>query len=258
MFPVLFEIPILGGVRIYTYGLLVALAFLAGIGWSTREGRLAGFPKEKILDLSFYLILGALIGSRILYIFVEWRRYLQNPLDILKIWEGGLVFYGGFVGAVLSAILYGRRYQISFLKLSDIFSPGIALGHAIGRLGCFAAGCCHGAPTSGPLSIIYPDLPFSLAPAGIALYPTQLMESGSVFLIFLTLLLIRRKPHFQGQVFITYLILYGLARFLLEYFRGSLARTFLIDPWLSVSQMIALVLVLIAWGLYVKKRKRKA
>ena len=227
VFPVLFEIPVFGGLRIYTYGVLVALAFLIGIFWTTREARPAGVAKEKIFDLSFYIVLGALVGSRIFYILTHMSRYARTPLEIFKIWEGGLVFYGGFLGAVVAIFLLLRKYRLKFLPTADLFSPGLALGHAVGRLGCFAAGCCHGREALGiSWSVTFPDLPYSLAPAGIPLYPTQIMESLAALAIFISLILVRRRGPPTGRVFAVYLLGYGLLRFLLEPFRGGSARDF--------------------------------
>lgn len=259
MFPVLFEIPLFGGLRIYTYGVLVAAAFLAGILWTTHEAKLKGVSKERILDLTFYIILAALIGSRVLYILISWDQYAQNPLAVLKIWEGGLVFYGGLLGAIAVMLIYLRRHKMGFLPVADLYAPGLALGHAIGRLGCFAAGCCHGGAASDfPLAIHFPDIPYSLAPTGIPLYPTQIMESLAAFLIFLFLVWFRKNHRgtFTGQIFSLYLLFYGIARTGLEIFRGEHARTNLIFYWLSVSQLISLLLILSALIIYVKRPRK--
>lgn len=261
MHPVLIEIH---GFRIYTYGILIAAAFLSGILWTAREARRVGIPKEKIFDLSFYIILAALVGSRLFYVFVDAPRYLRNPLEILKIWEGGLVFYGGLIGAILASLLYMKKQGMRFLPVADLFTPGIALGHAIGRLGCLAAGCCHGrpapaAPAAPGLSwaITFPPLPYSLAPAGIPLYPTQLMESATELTIFLLLLLLGRRKRFEGQILFAYLMLYSATRSVLEIFRGDLARGFVIPPWLSTSQFISLLLFVAAAVFYWRQKKRR-
>ena len=247
MFPVLLEIPVFGGFPIYTYGLLVALAFLAGIYWTTREARISGVSKEVVLDLAFYLVLSALIGSRLFYLAAEWRHYLSHPIDALKVWEGGLVFYGGLAGAIVATLWYLRQKRLRFLTVTDLFAPGLSLGHAIGRLGCFASGCCHGREAPAHWwSVTFPDIPRSLAPHGIPLYPTQLIEAALSLLIFFVLLAVRRKKRFTGQLFLTYLLFYGISRALLEPLRADQARTFIIPAWLSLSQLIGLALVLVA------------
>ena len=262
MFPVLFEIPVLGGVRIYTYGVLVALAFMVGSYWTTHEAKIAPKPAaitpDQVLDLSFYIILAALAGSRVLYIIVDWDRYASHPLDVLKIWEGGLVFYGGLIGAMLISLWYFKKHRLRFLKVADLFMPGVALGHAIGRLGCLSAGCCYGRESQGfPLSIIFPQNHFSLAPAGVSLFPSQLMESATALAIFFTLIFMRKKKKFDGQIFLSYIVLYGISRSILEVFRGDSLRGFLIPNWLSTSQFISGCLIIIAIIIYRQLRKKQ-
>lgn len=257
MHPVLIEIPIFGGFRIYTYGILIAAAFLSGILWTVREAKRADIPKEKIFDLSFYIVLAALAGSRLFYIFVDAPRYLRNPLEILKIWEGGLVFYGGLIGAMLASFLYMKKHGMRFLQTADLFAPGIALGHAIGRLGCLASGCCHGRPAPGlSWAITFPPLPYSLAPSGIPLYPTQLMESATELVIFLLLLLLGKRKRFEGQILFVYLMLYSVTRSVLEIFRGDLARGFVTPHWLSTSQFVSFLLFVAAVVFYWRQKKR--
>lgn len=260
MFPLLLEIPIFGGIRIYTYGVLVAAGFLAGILWTTREAKMAGVKPEMVLDLSFYIVLAALVGSRVLYLFIEWERYLTNPLDILKIWEGGLVFYGGLLGAFLISFYYFRKHRLSFLKISDLFMPGVALGHAIGRLGCFAAGCCYGREAPGSsLAVTFPVSRFSLAPAGVPILPSQLFEAAAELAIFLVLILIRkRKRLFDGQIFLTYIVLYSISRSILETFRGDSVRGFLIPELLSTSQFISICLIVTAILVYYRLRHKES
>ncbi|MBI3541351.1 MAG: prolipoprotein diacylglyceryl transferase [Deltaproteobacteria bacterium] len=267
MYPLLFEIPLFGGIRIYTYGVLVALGFLGGIAWTVREAKRAGVDSDRILDLCFYIVLSALVGSRILYVIVDWQRYLSNPLEVLKIWEGGLVFYGGLIGAILMSLYYLRKHKMSFLKVADLFVPGIALGHAIGRLACFAAGCCYGRPVAlgSFFSVIFPHRPYSLAPAGIPLFPSQLFESVAEFLIFLFLVFLGRRkkqnvegatraPMIDGQLFSVYLMLYGVSRMVLEVFRGDSIRGYLIPQVLTTSQFISGILVVIGVVLYRRGR----
>jgi len=257
MYPLLFEIPIFGGIRIYTYGVLVATAFVLGILWTTREAKLAGVKPDFVLDLAFYIILAALAGSRILYIITDWHRYVERPLDVLKIWEGGLVFYGGFIGALVVSFYFIRKHGYPFLKIADLFVPGVALGHSIGRLGCFAAGCCYGreAPASW-LAVVFPSGPYSLAPGGVPLFPSQLFESAAEFLIFLILIACRRKKSFEGQVFLIYLVLYSISRSILEIFRGDSIRGFVIPKYLSTSQFISGCMVVLAAIIYVRLKRR--
>lgn len=261
MLPVLFHIPlpfVAQPIPLYTYGLLVAIAFLAGISWTTREAKKVGMDPEMVFDLSFYIVIAAIIGSRILYIIVDHERYLANPLNILKLWEGGLVFYGGLIGAIAISLYYVWKKNLSFLRVADIFMPGVALGHAIGRLGCFAAGCCYGKPAGGDYfwTVIFPHNGTSLAPAGIPLYPNQLMESATELIIFFILIFIRRHQRFTGQLFLVYIIFYGISRSILETFRGDAVRGFVIPEILSHSQLTSGLLILGALVVYVLLKKK--
>ncbi len=243
MHPVLFKIPLFGGLTIYSYGVMIAAAFLVGLSWVMRESARQGEDPSKAMDLVFYIILSAIVGSRILHVFVsDWDRFLDQPLIFFKIWEGGLVFYGGFIAAVAVSIWYVRRHRMPFLKIADIFAPGIAIGHAVGRVGCMLAGCCYGsvAPLGAWYAITFPPGPRTFAPVGIPLYPTQWMESLGELSIFFILLVVRKFKRFDGQIIAVYLMLYALLRFFDEYFRGDPERGFLV-PWLSTSQFISLI-----------------
>src|ERR671938_266588 len=129
----------------HTYGLLIAIAFLVAMQLAGRAASRAGLDRERVMDLCFWILVAAMVGSRVLFIVVNWDEYARNPADILAIWKGGLVFYGGFIGAVFVSIWYMRKHRMSFFPYADAIIPSVAIGHAIGRLGCFAAGCCWGA-----------------------------------------------------------------------------------------------------------------
>ncbi|MBI1909329.1 MAG: prolipoprotein diacylglyceryl transferase [Deltaproteobacteria bacterium] len=262
MLPILLKIPLpflSHEIPIYTYGLLVATAFLAGIWWSAHEAKKVNLSPDFVFDLSFYIVVAAIIGSRVLYIVVDYDRYLSHPLDILKIWEGGLVFYGGLIAAIGTSLYYAKRKKTPFLVVADLFTPGVALGHAIGRLGCFAAGCCYGRPVTEShfWAVTFPHNGTSLAPAGIPLYPTQLMESAAELALFLILIALRRRKKFTGQIFLSYVVLYGISRSVLEVFRGDAIRGFVIPGILSTSQLISglLISAAIIYSIYLKKRR---
>ncbi len=262
MFPVLFnipqQIPLIGGLPIYSYGVLVATAFLVGITWILHEARLAGVSRERISDLTFYLLLAAIVGSRLLYILVEWRRYVADPMAILRIWEGGLVFYGGLLGCLVTSWWYTRRHGWSLLSIADLFMPGVALGHMIGRLGCLLAGCCYGRVVGGEpwWALHFPHHPLTLAPGGIPLYPSQIMEAVTEGLIFLILIWVRRHQKFSGQIFVLYLIIYGVMRSILEIFRGDAIRGYVIPGLLTTSQFISLLLVAAATVYYIRQLRK--
>jgi phosphatidylglycerol---prolipoprotein diacylglyceryl transferase len=178
---------------------------------------------------------------------------------LFKIWRGGLVFYGGLISALIVAGWYMRRNKMPVLITLDIFAPAIAIGHAIGRIGCFLAGCCHGrvADHSAWYTLIFPTNASSFAPAGVALYPTQLMEVFGETLIFLTLFVLRRYKRFDGQIIAVYAMLYAILRSCIEVFRGDIERGFVIEPWLSTSQFVSLFVFTIGLGMYLKLSSRQ-
>jgi len=166
--------------------------------------------------------------------------YLNNPLEIFKIWRGGLVFYGGFFLSLIVCIFYLRRHRLPLAKTCDLFAPSLAAGEFLGRIGCFFAGCCYGKETGLPWSVTFTN-PQSLAPIGIPLHPTQLYTSLFALLTFLILLYLRRHRHFEGEVAWSYILLYSISRIIVEYFRGD-PRGFIFDETISVTQGIALFL----------------
>ncbi|MCL4475712.1 MAG: prolipoprotein diacylglyceryl transferase [Nitrospirae bacterium] len=252
MHPVLIRI---GPLSIHTYGVLVAAGFLLGLALAVRQGKKEGIPPERIIDIGFYALLAAIVGSRLLFVLINAGHYLKHPLDIIKIWEGGLVFYGGLLLAAPVALWYIRKHSLDRGSLMDIFAPSMAIGHAVGRLGCFSAGCCYGKPASVPWAVTFLD-PESLARVGIPLHPTQVYESLGEFLNFLILITLRRHQSFKGQLFWTYIFLYSVLRFTVEFFRGDVARGYIVAG-ISVSQGISMIIGLAAIVVIVKLMRRK-
>lgn len=250
MHPLLFEIPqialgqwTIGPIPIRLYGLMIGAGFLLGITLAARRAKKEGINPERILDMGVYLLLAAIIGSRALYVATAAHEFTRNPLDVFAIWKGGLVFYGGLLAAVPVGIWFVRKHGLPVWKTADIMAPSIALGHVFGRLGCFFAGCCYGAPCTGPACVTFTD-PRSLAPLGVPLFPTQLMESGGEFMIFGLLLGLHRFKRFDGQIFFLYLLLYAVLRFSIEFFRGDVARGLYFGGLISTSQIIAMLIAL--------------
>jgi len=244
--PILFEIPridfgswTIGPIPIRMYGLMIGIGFLLGIYLASRRAKKEGITPELILDMGVYLLLAAIIGSRLLHVLTNLQDFTNNPFDAFAIWKGGLVFYGGVIAAVPTGIWYMRKHKLPVWQTADIIAPYAALGHAFGRLGCFFAGCCYGAPCSGPFCIVFND-PHSLAPQGVPLFPSQLMESGGEFLVFGLLLFLRRYKKFDGQLFWLYLLFYAVLRFTLEIFRGDVDRGVYFGGLISTSQIIAI------------------
>lgn len=237
MYPVLLK---LGPLTIHTYGFFVALGFFLGILFARTQGEKAGIHPERILDLSLYILIAGIIGARLFFVFVEPRQFMENPLLVFRIWEGGLVFYGGFIAALATGIIYLKVMDIPVLKTADIAAPALALGHGIGRLGCFFAGCCYGDACTLPWAVTFTH-PESLAPRFVSLHPTQLYSSFANLVLFLVLFAGLKKKQFDGQIFSVYLILYGIIRFVLEIFRGDYRGETWFDI-LSISQVIGIVM----------------
>ncbi len=254
MFPNLFTI---GPFTLHTYGLLVAIGFLSGILVTVRIGKSWGIASQDVMDMGFFIIISAIVGSRILYVLINISYYIENPLDIFKIWQGGLVFSGGLIGVVLVSALYVRKRDITLWQMADLWSPAIALGQAIGRIGCLMAGCCYGKPTSSELGIVFTN-PNSLAPLNIPLQPTQIYSSISGFAIFGILLVLQSKRRFDGQVFLWFLIMHSTARLFIERLRGD-DRGVLLGGDMTVTQLTTLLILFSAIiALIILKKKSAA
>jgi phosphatidylglycerol:prolipoprotein diacylglycerol transferase len=252
MHPVLFHV---GPFTLHTYGVFVAMAFLSAIGLALKEARRVGEDADQILDLCFYILIAAIAGSRILYVMIEWPTFVNDPVEIVRIWHGGLIFYGGFFGAVMTALLYVRKKGLPVWKTADIIAPSIAFGQFVGRLGCFSAGCCYGKPSSLAWAVTFTHSE-SLAPIGIALHPTQLYSSLNGLVIFGLLTGLKRVKRFQGQIFWTYVLLYSVTRSIIEFFRGD-DRGILLGGMISISQFIGVITAAIAVAMIVVLTRRK-
>jgi len=257
MYPELFRI---GNFPVNTYGVFLALAFLSAILITVRLAGREGLPRERIYDLSLWMLLASLIGSKVLMFFVE-PEYREHPLQLLSLdfLRSGGVFYGGLIGAVLTGYFLMKRYKLAWWKTADVCAPGIALGNFFGRQGCFAAGCCWGKPTSLPWGVQFTELGHQITgvPIDAHLHPTQLYESFSMLLVFFFLLWLHKQKRFEGQVILLYALLYSVIRFAIEFVRDDprgdiIGLTTLTG--LSTSQLIslavavgALVLLVIRW-----------
>ena len=250
MYPILFHF---GNFKIYAYGFFIALGFVVGFILATLNARKEGVPFERVVDLFFYSVLSGIIGSRLLFVMIDFDAYRGNLLRIFKIWEGGLVFYGGLILAIGVSIGYIRWHRLPVWKLADLFSPPISLGLFFGRVGCFFAGCCYGKETSLPWGITFKD-PNSLAQLNVPLHPTQLYEAASGLAIFLFLNWKAKRKTFDGQIFWLFLFLYSVFRFFIEMVRGD-PRGFAFQNLLSTSQGIGILLVITSFFMlfYLKK-----
>jgi len=257
MYPKLFD---LGAVTIHTYGLLLAFAFISGIWLASRNARKEGLDPDKIWNLGLIVIFAALIGAKVLLFLSDFSYYSENPREIfsLSTLRSFGVYYGGLILALIASAWYLRRAGLPGWRTADLCAPGIALGQAIGRLGCFSAGCCYGKPTGLPWGITFTST-YAYdnvgVPLNIPLHPTQLYESAGTLLLFLYLMVRLSRRHFAGQIILEYLILYSALRFVIEYFRDD-DRGFLFHNLLSTSQFIGVLAALGAMTAYYFLRQR--
>lgn len=217
MHPIAFE---LGSITIHWYGVMVALGFLAGIWTATRRCVHDGLDPHKVADLAPWLIVSGLVGARVLYVISYWKdSFAGEPWwEIFMIQHGGLVFYGGLIGATLAAIVYLKLKRLPPFKVGDALAPSIALGHVFGRIGCLLNGCCYGAACNLPWAIHFPKYHET---GGVGVHPTQLYESGLNLILFIALERLYRRKKFDGQVFGVYLVAYAIIRSFVELFRGD-------------------------------------
>jgi phosphatidylglycerol:prolipoprotein diacylglycerol transferase len=257
MHPILFHIPFID-FPIHTYGVMVALGFAAGMAYICFESKRLNQDQGLALDLVFWIIVYAIVGSRVFYvIFVEPSMITRNPLDLFLIWKGGLVFQGGLIFAVGYTIYFVRKHKLPLWTWLDMFAPAIPLGHIFGRIGCFMSGCCYGREAAHDLwcAVTFPHDPASFAPSGIPLYPTQLMESFGNIIVFLILFIFRRYKKFEGSVIGLYLVCYGILRFTIELFRGD-ERGFIMDHLVSTAQVISVATFIIGVVILLRNRKK--
>lgn len=244
---------------LHTYGALLALAFIVAIFVVVRGARREGVPEDRIFDMAVYTVISALLGAKLLLILSDPGYYIGHPGQILSTLRSGGVFYGGFLFATIVSFAYLRRYRLPAWKVADLVAPGIAIGQAIGRLGCFSAGCCYGKPSSLPWAVTFRDVyAFETVgtPIDLPVHPTQLYESLATFLIFVTLIVIRRRKRFDGQIFWLYAAMYSVIRFVIEFVRND--ERGMVFGVISTSQFIALLLLPLSVLMYVRLRKRAA
>jgi phosphatidylglycerol:prolipoprotein diacylglycerol transferase len=247
---------------VHTFGVLLAAAYLAAFAWLTRAGRREGLDADALASLGFTAIAGAIIGAKALMIARDFSGYAAAPSDLfsLSMLTSAGDFYGGFIGALIASAIFFRRHpELPFWRTADLCGPAIALGQAIGRIGCFMAGDDYGRPTDLPWGIAFTDLDAARiggAPLGVKLHPVQLYESVVCLVLFAFLVRVSRRKRFDGEVILAYTLLYAMARFALELFRGDADRGFVANGLLSTSQFIALVLGSATIALWVVRRRK--
>jgi phosphatidylglycerol:prolipoprotein diacylglycerol transferase len=233
-----------GPITIYSYGVLLAAAYLLGLWLGVRRANQAGLDGTKVLDLGIWVIIAALVGAKGLLFIVDFEHFTSSREEFFTLLRSGGVFYGGLIAASLTCIYLLRKHKLPLWQSGDLFAPGIALGYMVGRLGCLMAGCCYGKPTQVAWAVTFTDPAAAMnvgTPLGVPLHPTQVYESLAGLVILITLLAIERRGRpYPGRTFWQFVFLYGVSRFVIEFYRGDdrgMAGMF------STSQVISLVLV---------------
>lgn len=245
MFPYLFEIELWGVViRPPTYGFFLALAFSSSYFSSLRRAVKLDEEPRHVENLFLVVILCSILGSRLFHVFFEeFQYYLQHPLKVFAVWEGGYTLYGALLTSLFGVFLYCRIQQLNFLQFGDIAAPATCLGIFLGRLGCFGAGCCWGKPTHVPWAVTFTSSTAFTSFRQVPVHPTQLYESFGALLIYFYLQWLFRRRQFPGEILFNGLILYGILRFMVEFFRGDAYRGYLFGGLLSYSQFISLLVI---------------
>ena len=245
MHPILFKI---GPLTIYTYGFFVFLGVVAGYWIALREAKRYGIDNNVFSNIVFWTLVWAFIGAKLLYIVVEFKFFLSDPLSAVR---SGFVFYGGLISGLVALCFLSRRYKIKLALLADSITIALCLGHAFGRLGCFFFGCCYGRPTDSFIGVLFPpDSPAGYL--GVKVIPTQLISSFFLFFLFFILLVLRKRKRFDGQIALIYLFVYSIFRFIIEFFRGD-HRGMVLS--LSTSQFISLILIIASIFFWMRLRK---
>ena len=242
MHPIAFR---LGPLSIHWYGVMVALAFLAGLWTASRRGLRDGIAAEKTVDLGPWLIVGAIVGARTLYVISYWDEFFKGkPIEeILMVWKGGLVYYGGLIGAALACILYSRLKKLPLWKVADILAPSVALGYVFGRIGCLLNGCCYGRACNLPWAIRFPE-GNPLNPPTYPVHPTEVYDSLLSLGLYGLLVWLYRRKKFDGQVFGVYLVGYAVLRSFVEMFRGDYPEhQHYLGGWATPAHLVSILIL---------------
>ncbi|HEX6227610.1 MAG TPA: prolipoprotein diacylglyceryl transferase [Chryseolinea sp.] len=251
MHPILFEA---GGVTVYSYGVMIAVGCVAGVSYMALQGKKeTGLTFDQANALFLWIFAAAFVGGKVFLFFEDPSHYLKNPLKLVT--GRGFVFYGSFLFTIPTMLWFFKKQGLNAYKMLDVMAVTTCLVHMFGRLGCFLAGCCHGRPTDAVIGVTFTDPACYAKPLDTPLFPTQLMEAGYIFVIMMILLYLRDRRKFSGQLFLVYIMLYAIGRGVLEIYRGDGARGFIIEDYLSHSQLIALLLLGV--GIYIYRYQAK-
>jgi phosphatidylglycerol:prolipoprotein diacylglycerol transferase len=251
----------IGSFYLPTYGVMLAIAYLFAIWLLTRKADREGLPKNEISDLSIAILAAAILGAKALLAIVDMKEYLADPRTAMELIRSGGVFQGGLIAATIVGVWYIRKHKLPVWRVTDMAAPSIAIGEAIGRFGCLAAGCCYGKPTNVPWAITFRN-PFAHeavgTPLNVPLHPTQIYLSLNALALFLICEWFYRHKKFDGEVFWIYVLGYALTRGVIEEFRGDLVRGFVIPGVLSTAQFIGILMALVSIVMLFVLRRRGA
>lgn len=278
----------IGALNIYSYGVMVALAFITGIYLASKRAKQLNEDPQNILDLCLFIIIFSIIGARLTFVLTYWQYFQNNLIKIFYLQEGGLVFYGGMIFAVVTAVIFLKIKKLNIFKYLDILAPSLAFGHALGRIGCFLNGCCYGKIVWNDhlscLGVKFPKVveliknadgsfvneiigspPFldhlheglvgAEAHESLPIYPTQLFSSGYNFMIFLFLMYLFKKRSFNGQIWWSYVFVYSICRFTVEFIRGDNPAILL---GLTFSQILSVFMFILSLIFYLKLSAKKS
>ena len=244
MHRILFQI---GPFTLYSYGLCVAAGFLLAVVLILRDSKKIGISREDLLDCLIAVLVGGLVGGRLLFVLINWRYYLQHPAGVLMLSEGGMAFQGALIMAVFAGAVVTRVKKLSFWKVCDLMAPYIALAQAVGRIGCFLNGCCYGRVIESGIGVIFPA-------DTVMRIPTQVYSSLALLVLFIILFALRERRLFNGYVFTMYVILYSVFRFFMDFLRGDNPP---VMYGMKLSQVISLGMFLCGIVMYAVLKSKK-
>jgi phosphatidylglycerol:prolipoprotein diacylglycerol transferase len=242
-------------ITIYWYGFLIAIGAILAISYTGYQAKKQYQLKfEDVNTLFLLLLVASIIGGKVFYFFEDPSYYISNIGELMS--GKGFVFYGSFLFTIPVMWLFFKFHKLPIFGMLDIMGITTCIVHIFGRLGCFMAGCCHGKTWDGPLAVTFTDANSLASPLNSPLHPTQLYSATMIGIILIILLRIKKRQVFSGQIFISYIILYATGRALIEMFRGDISRGFIIDNYVSHSQSISLILIIVASWYYYKQHKK--
>ncbi len=248
----------LGPLEIYAYGLMLGIAFVAGVTLAQYLAKKDGENPETLLNMAIIIIIAALVGSKLTYVITTFGTFLDNPRSYFRLRSGGFVMYGGVILSLIAAYLYGRYKKIDIHRYLDYMAPSVAMGIGITRIGCFLSGCCFGKPTDLPFGVTFPpgSIPYDHYGYSCAIHPTQLYSSLNGWMLFVIVMLLWKRRAYPGWITWNFLIMYAITRFLIEFLRGDTIRGFV---WLlSTSQWISIFILIVAVNMHLYLRRRYA